>query len=66
MPALIVKKVAIEVGRSRGNEIRVLKGLKAGDSVVTAGQIKLRNDAPVVIVSASKYDTHQATQAKAK
>ncbi len=39
----------IKTGRSRGSLTEVLSGLHAGERVVTAGQIKLRNGTPVVI-----------------
>ncbi len=39
----------IRAGQSRGSLTEVLAGLHAGERVVTAGQIKLRNGTPVVI-----------------
>ena len=36
-------------GDTRGDQVAVLKGVKAGDVVVSAGQIKLHNGAPVAI-----------------
>ena len=38
-----------EVGDTRGDQVAILKGIKAGDVIVSAGQIKLHNGAPVVI-----------------
>lgn len=40
----------VEVGERRGNKVEVIKGLKPGETVVTAGQIKLFNGAPVVVI----------------
>ncbi|MCX7121325.1 MAG: efflux RND transporter periplasmic adaptor subunit [Gammaproteobacteria bacterium] len=39
----------VDTGESRGNQISILKGVKAGDVVVTSGQLKLKNDSLVVI-----------------
>ena len=39
----------IRAGQARGSLTEVLSGLSAGERVVTAGQIKLRNGTPVVI-----------------
>ena len=39
----------IRAGQARGPLTEVLSGLNAGERVVTAGQIKLRNGTPVVI-----------------
>ena len=35
--------------KTRGNQVAVIKGIKAGDMIVTAGQLKLRNKTMVVI-----------------
>ena len=37
------------VGPTRGDQVAVLKGVTAGQTVVTSGQIKLHNGSPVVI-----------------
>ena len=39
----------VRVGERRGNDVSVLDGVKSGETIVTAGQIKLRNGAPVKI-----------------
>lgn len=39
----------VTTGTTRGDQVAVLTGVKAGDVVVTAGQMKLRNGAPVTI-----------------
>lgn len=39
----------VTVGEQRNNTVVILKGLKPGETVVTAGQIKLKNGAPVII-----------------
>lgn len=39
----------VELGATRGDQIAVLKGLNAGDVVVTGGQMKLRNGSRVTV-----------------
>lgn len=39
----------VTVGQRRGNEVQVLKGVKQGDKIVTSGQLKLYNMAPVIV-----------------
>lgn len=46
---LTAKQIFVTTGATRGDQVAVLKGLKEGDTVVTSGQIKLRNGSPVVI-----------------
>jgi membrane fusion protein, multidrug efflux system len=44
-----VKQRFVKLGATRGDQIAVLDGLKEGEVVVTAGQMKLRNGTAVVI-----------------
>jgi membrane fusion protein (multidrug efflux system) len=44
-----VQQVVVTVGPTRGDQVAVLSGIKAGDVVVTSGQLKLKNDTPVNI-----------------
>ena len=39
----------VQTGATRGDQVAVTKGVKPGDVVVTAGQLKLRNGASIVI-----------------
>jgi membrane fusion protein, multidrug efflux system len=48
-PALIARQSFVTTGLTRGDQVAVLTGVKPGDAVVSAGQIKLHNGAPVVI-----------------
>ncbi|RLA21215.1 MAG: efflux transporter periplasmic adaptor subunit [Gammaproteobacteria bacterium] len=43
----IVELVAIEMGQRRPGTVQVIKGLKADDVIITAGQLKLRSGMPV-------------------
>ena len=46
---LVSKQVFVTVGPTRGDQIAILKGIKAGDQVVTSGQLKLKNGAAIEI-----------------
>jgi membrane fusion protein (multidrug efflux system) len=46
---LTAKQVFVTEGPTRGDQVAILTGLKDGDEVVTAGQIKLRNGTPVLV-----------------
>jgi membrane fusion protein (multidrug efflux system) len=48
-PALVARQVFVELGARQGSMIAVAEGLSAGQTVVTSGQNKLANNAPVVI-----------------
>lgn len=44
-----VKQAFITTGETRGDQVAILKGVSAGTEVVTSGQIKLKNDAPITV-----------------
>ncbi len=46
---LIVERRFVHVGAVRGERVAIEQGVKAGERVVTAGQIKLQENSPVVI-----------------
>ena len=46
--ALIATQTVVTTGATRGDQIAVLSGLKPGDEIVTAGQMKLQSGVPVV------------------
>jgi RND family efflux transporter MFP subunit len=48
-PGLVVERRFVKFGSTRGERIAVVTGLSEGDQVVTAGQVKLQNNSPVVI-----------------
>jgi membrane fusion protein (multidrug efflux system) len=48
-PRLTVQQRFVKLGAARGDQIAVLSGIKAGEIVVSAGQMKLRNGATVAV-----------------
>lgn len=44
-----VKQAFVTTGATRGDQVAILKGISAGTEVVTSGQIKLKNDAPITV-----------------
>ncbi|TAM63732.1 MAG: efflux RND transporter periplasmic adaptor subunit [Rhodanobacter sp.] len=44
-----VKQTFVTLGAARGDQVAILKGIATGTVVVTSGQMKLKNDAPIVI-----------------
>ncbi|MBR8094899.1 efflux RND transporter periplasmic adaptor subunit [Burkholderia cenocepacia] len=51
--------VPVKVGRQVGNDVIVTQGLKPGDVVVTAGQVRLHPGASVTVQSASASSQHE-------
>ncbi len=45
----IAAQTFITTGETRGDQITIVKGLKAGDLVVTSGQVKLKNNSKAII-----------------
>jgi membrane fusion protein (multidrug efflux system) len=45
----IAKQVFVTTGQTRGDQVAVLKGIDAGQEVVTTGQLKLKSGAAVVV-----------------
>jgi membrane fusion protein (multidrug efflux system) len=48
-PKLIAKHSFVTTGETRGDQIAILKGVNEGETIVTTGQIKLRNGSPVTV-----------------
>ncbi|MFZ5779299.1 MAG: efflux RND transporter periplasmic adaptor subunit [Pseudomonadota bacterium] len=46
---LVAEQTFVTLGATRGDQVAVLKGVEAGQVVVTAGQMKLRNGIPVAV-----------------
>ncbi len=49
---LVARQHFVTLGETRGDEVAVVKGINAGDEVVTSGQLKLHNGSPVVVNNA--------------
>ncbi|HBF28190.1 efflux RND transporter periplasmic adaptor subunit [Rhizobium sp.] len=45
----VVRQSFVKTGATRGDNVAIVDGVKEGEQVVTAGQIKLRNGTPVII-----------------
>jgi membrane fusion protein (multidrug efflux system) len=48
-PKYKARQTFIVTGPTRGDQIAVFEGIKEGDVVVTAGQLKIQNDTPLII-----------------
>lgn len=46
----VVTNTRVKVGERRRGEVEIMEGLKAGDVVVTAGLLKIRDGMPVMVV----------------
>ena len=46
---LIARNRFVETGETRGDQVAILAGVQVGETVVTSGQIKLRNNTPIII-----------------
>lgn len=49
---LVVRQQFVQTGATRGDQVAILKGVAPGAVVVTAGQLKLRNGAAVIVNNA--------------
>lgn len=48
-PILTVKQSFVTVGETRGDQVTITEGLKEGQTVVTSGQLKLKNGSHIAI-----------------
>lgn len=46
---LTVQQTFVTVGETRGDQVQIIKGVKEGDTVVSAGQLKLQNGAAITV-----------------
>ena len=51
---LMARQQVVTTGRERHGLVSIRRGLKAGETVVTAGQVKLRNGMPIAINNATQ------------
>lgn len=64
-PILIAERRFIETGERRDGMVLITKGLKNGEQVVSAGQIKLDNDAHIAISADKTLPAAQNSQPRA-
>jgi membrane fusion protein, multidrug efflux system len=62
--ALLAQQKFVTTGETRGDQIAILAGIKEGDTVVTAGQIKLRSGFPVIVNNAIQPTNEPAPKPK--
>jgi membrane fusion protein (multidrug efflux system) len=48
-PVLEAQQVFVTTGATRGDQVAILKGIEEGATVVTSGQLKLKNGSPLLI-----------------
>ena len=48
-PALEAQQVFVTTGPTRGDQVAILKGIEEGTTVVTSGQLKLKNGTPLIV-----------------
>ena len=48
-PQFVARQTFVTIGPTRGDQVAILRGIEAGDTIVTAGQIKLHNGSVVMI-----------------
>lgn len=51
---LEAQQVFVTTGLTRGDQVAILKGITAGDTIVTSGQLKLKNGTPLIVNNAVK------------
>ncbi|ATX81038.1 membrane fusion protein, multidrug efflux system [Mariprofundus ferrinatatus] len=51
-PRLLAQQVFVKTGEKRGDQVAILEGIEEGDTVVTSGQLKLKNGTPLIINNA--------------
>jgi membrane fusion protein (multidrug efflux system) len=59
-PNLVVEQRFVTVGPTRGDQIALLSGVKEGDTIVTSGQLKLKNGSEVIINNKVQPTNEQA------
>jgi membrane fusion protein, multidrug efflux system len=51
-PELVASQVFVTLGPTRGDQVAIVKGIEEGTTVVTSGQMKLRNGTPLIVNNA--------------
>jgi len=62
--SLVAQQKFVTTGETRGDQVAILSGIKEGDTVVTAGQIKLRSGFPVIVNNSIQPTNEPAPQPK--
>lgn len=62
--ALVAQQRFVTTGETRGDQVAILSGIKEGEIVVTAGQIKLRTGFPVAVNNSIQPANESAPQPK--
>jgi membrane fusion protein (multidrug efflux system) len=62
--ALVAQQRFVTTGETRGDQVTILSGIKEGEIVVTAGQIKLRTGFPVTVNNSIQPANEPAPQPK--
>lgn len=57
---LVAQQKFVTTGSTRGDQVAILSGIKEGDTIVTAGQIKLRTGVPVIVNNAVQPSNNPA------
>jgi membrane fusion protein (multidrug efflux system) len=48
-PSAEAQQVFVTTGPTRGDQVAILKGIQIGDTIVTSGQLKLKNGTPLIV-----------------
>ncbi|MBL9193342.1 MAG: efflux RND transporter periplasmic adaptor subunit [Opitutaceae bacterium] len=59
-PQSVARQRFVQAGPRRGDQVSILKGLQPGETVVVAGQMKLRNGSPVKVDNSILPDNNPA------
>jgi membrane fusion protein (multidrug efflux system) len=62
--ALVAQQRFVTTGETRGDQVAILSGIKEGDTVVSAGQVKLRTGFPVTVNNSIQPANEPAPQPK--
>jgi membrane fusion protein (multidrug efflux system) len=62
--SLLAQQKFVTTGGTRGDQVAILSGIKEGDTIVTAGQIKLRTGVPVIVNNSIQPANERAPQPK--
>ncbi len=65
-PATVARQRFITLGETRGDLVEIADGVTADDEVITSGQMKLKNEVPIVINNDNPLPAEVAPQVKDK